>query len=149
LSCNEVTTTIDNKWYFIIKHFQVFCHFNTKLNGFYVIGSTKQRATNVLWTLKAKEQSRKHKKIKSDILSQILSLNPFAYSNYILFISHSFWTIWKATNVLSQNLYNLFKVKNKNRIVEELKLQNHTEHLWKNPKHNPPHFEKAYLVHFH
>ncbi len=32
--------------------------------------------------------------------------------------------------------------------VEELKLQNHIEHLWKNPKHNPLHFERAYLAHF-
>jgi len=29
---------------------------------------------------------------------------PFTSSNYILFISHSFWKISKATNALSQNL---------------------------------------------
>ncbi len=28
------------------------------------------------------------------------------------------------------------------------KASNHTEHLWKNPKHNPLHFERAYLAHF-
>jgi len=39
-------------------------------------------------------------------------------------------------------------VKNKKQIVEKLKFQNHTEHLWKNPKHNPLHFERAYHVHF-
>jgi hypothetical protein len=36
-------------------------------------------------------------------------------------------------------------VKNKNKIVEELKLQNHTEHL---SEHDPLHFKRAYLVHF-
>ncbi len=40
------------------------------------------------------------------------------------------------------------KWKVKKIMVEELKLQNRIEHLWKNPKHNPFHFEKAYLVHF-
>jgi hypothetical protein len=33
------------------------------------------------------------------------------------------------------------------KIVEEFKLQNHTEYLWKNPKHNPLHFERAYIAH--
>jgi hypothetical protein len=40
------------------------------------------------------------------------------------------------------------KWKIKNTIVEKLKLQIHSEHLWKNPKHDPFHFERAYLVHF-
>jgi hypothetical protein len=39
-------------------------------------------------------------------------------------------------------------MKSKKKIVEKLKLQNHTKHLWKNPKHNPLHFERTYLVHF-
>jgi hypothetical protein len=42
----------------------------------------------------------------------------------------------------------LFKVKSKKTIVEELKFQNHIEHWWKNPKHNPLHFETTNLVHF-
>ncbi len=74
------------------------------MNIVYVIGSAKQKATNVLWTSKAKEQSIKGKNRKSDILSQILSLNPLTSKNYILFISPSFWTISKATDALSQNL---------------------------------------------
>jgi hypothetical protein len=40
------------------------------------------------------------------------------------------------------------KINIKKTIVEELKLQNHIEHLWKDPKHNPLHFERAYLAHF-
>jgi hypothetical protein len=40
------------------------------------------------------------------------------------------------------------KWKIKKIIVEELKLQNHIGHLWKNPKHNPLHFKRAYLAHF-
>jgi hypothetical protein len=40
------------------------------------------------------------------------------------------------------------KWKVKNTTIEKLKLQNHIEHLWKNLKHNPLHFEKAYLAHF-
>jgi hypothetical protein len=40
------------------------------------------------------------------------------------------------------------KWKNKKPIVKELKLQNHTKHLWKKSKHNPFHFEMAYFVHF-
>jgi len=47
-----------------------------KLNVFYVIGSAKWKATNVLLTSKAKEQNKKSWKKKSDILSQILLLNP-------------------------------------------------------------------------
>jgi hypothetical protein len=41
-----------------------------------------------------------------------------------------------------------FKWKVKKKKVEKLKLQNHPEHLWKNPKHNPLHFERAYFIHF-
>jgi hypothetical protein len=43
---------------------------------------------------------------------------------------------------------NILKWKIRKKLVEELKFQNHTKHLWKNPKHNPLHFEKAYLAHF-
>jgi hypothetical protein len=39
-------------------------------------------------------------------------------------------------------------VQNKKTIVEKLTLQNHVEHLWKNLKHNPLHFERAYFIHF-
>ncbi len=39
-------------------------------------------------------------------------------------------------------------MKSKKKKVEKLKLQIHTEHLWKIPKHNPLHFERAYLAHF-
>jgi hypothetical protein len=41
--------------------------------------SLQAQNTNVFWTFKAKEQSRKHMKRKSDILSQILSLDPFHF----------------------------------------------------------------------
>jgi len=34
-------------------------------------------------------------------------------------------------------------MKRQKKIVEELKRQNHTEHLWKKPKHNPLHFWKG------
>jgi len=60
-------------------HFQVFPHFNTKLNIFYVIGSAKQIATNVLSTSKTKEQNKQCNKRKSDILFQNLSLDPFYF----------------------------------------------------------------------
>jgi hypothetical protein len=63
------------KWYSIIEHFQVFLHFKTKLNVFYVIGSAKQIVTNVFLTSKTKEQRKKHIKKKSDILSQILYID--------------------------------------------------------------------------
>jgi hypothetical protein len=39
-------------------------------------------------------------------------------------------------------------MKNKNTIIEELKLQNHTKHLRKKSKYNPFHFERAYFAHF-
>jgi hypothetical protein len=107
----------------------------------------KQGATNVFWTSKKEEQSRKRRKRKSDILFQILFLDPLI-SNYILFISHSFWKISKVTNHYFKIYKTCLKWKVKITIVEELKVQNHTKHLWKNPKHNPLHFEKAYLVHF-
>ncbi len=42
----------------------------------------------------------------------------------------------------------ILKWKVENIVVEKLKLQNHIEHLWKKLKHNPFHFERAYLVHF-
>jgi len=92
------------KRYLIIEHLKIFLHFLTNLKFFNVIGSTKPKATNVFWTLKAKEQNIKHSKKKSDILSQILSLDPFTSSNYILLIFHSFWTISKVTDALFQNL---------------------------------------------
>ncbi len=38
-------------------------------------------------------------------------------------------------------------MKRQKKIVEKLNLQNHIEHLLKKSKHNPVHFEKAYLVH--
>jgi hypothetical protein len=38
-------------------------------------------------------------------------------------------------------------VKVKKTILEELKLQNHTKHLGKIPKHNPFHFDMGYLIH--
>jgi hypothetical protein len=38
-------------------------------------------------------------------------------------------------------------MKRQKKIVEDLKLQNHIEQLWKKPKHNPLHFERAYLAH--
>jgi len=39
-------------------------------------------------------------------------------------------------------------VKCQKTIVEEFKLQNHIEHLWKNPKFDPLHFERACFAHF-
>jgi hypothetical protein len=60
---------------------------------------------------KKKEQGKKCRKRKIDILFQILFLDPFTSNNYILFISHSFFTISKTTYVLFQDLWNSFKVK--------------------------------------
>jgi hypothetical protein len=40
------------------------------------------------------------------------------------------------------------KWKDKKKKVEKFNLQNHTKHLWYKSKHNPLHFERAYLVHF-
>jgi hypothetical protein len=114
---------------------------------FYVIGGAKQRATNVLWTLKAKEQSKERKKRKSDILFQILSLEPFIATILCSFLIHFEW--FQRLKMCYLKIYKTcFKWKVKTIIVEELKLENHIEHLWKNSKHNPLHFERAYLVHF-
>jgi hypothetical protein len=62
---NDIEINVDTsviKQYPIIEHFQVFPHFLTKLKVFYVIGSAKQRATNVFSISKAKEQSKKVRK---------------------------------------------------------------------------------------
>jgi hypothetical protein len=61
-----------------------FPSFQHQIERFYVIGSAKQKGTNVFWTSKAKEQNRKRKKRKSDILSQILSLDPFYFRQLYL-----------------------------------------------------------------
>jgi hypothetical protein len=45
-------------------------------------------------------------------------------------------------------IYNFSKVKRQKNNNEKIKLQNHTKHLWKKPKHNPLHFERAYIAHF-
>jgi hypothetical protein len=142
LGYNWVTTRVDNKWYTIVKHFQVFLHFNTKLNIFYVIKSTKQRATNVLWTSKAKEQNIECKKRKSNILSQIWSLDPLYFQD--LYLAHFSFERFQRQQIRYLKIYKTYlKWKVKKTIVEKLKLQNHIEHLWKNPKHNPLHFERA------
>jgi len=62
-----------------------FPSFQTKLNVFYVIGSAKQGATNGFWTSKAKEQNKKRKKRKNDILP----LDPF-YFQQLYFAHFSF-----------------------------------------------------------
>jgi hypothetical protein len=88
---NDIEIRVDTciiEWYPIIEHFQVFPHFIIELKVFYVIGSAKKRTTNVLWTSKAKEQSKKRTKRKSDILFQILPLN--LYLIHFSFISHNF-----------------------------------------------------------
>jgi hypothetical protein len=64
----------------------------------------QNKVINVHSTSKTKEQNKKLRKRKIDILFQILSLDPLTYNNYILFNSHSFLTISKATYVLFQDL---------------------------------------------
>ncbi len=126
-----------------------FSFISTPNNVFYVIGSAKPRTTNVLWTSKKKEQNREHRKRKSDILPQILSLDP---PLLLTIISCSFLIHFEQFQRLQMCYLKIHKTylkwKIKKIIVEELKLQNHIGHLWKNPKHNPLHFKRAYLAHF-
>jgi hypothetical protein len=92
------------EWYPIIEHFQVFSCFITKLKVFLCHWKRKIESDKCSKNLKSKGTSKKCKKRKSDILFQILSLDFFSYNNYILFISHSFWMISKATNAVSKDL---------------------------------------------
>jgi hypothetical protein len=63
------------------------------------------------------------------------------------FLIH-FSRFWKLQMCYLKIYKTCLKWKFKKAIVEKLKLQNHTKHLWKNPKHNPIHFERAYLAQF-
>jgi hypothetical protein len=67
-------------------------------------------------------------------------------------ISCSFFIHFEWFQRLQMQYLKIYKIclkwKIKKIIVEQLKLQNHIEHLWKNPKHNPLHFKRAYLAHF-
>jgi hypothetical protein len=147
-SCNWITAMVNTpitKWYFITEHFQVSPHFRTKLNVFYVIGNAKWRATNVFWTSKTKEQSRKCRKRKNDILFQILSLGPPYFQQ--LYLVH--FSQFQRLHMHYLKIYKTcLKWKAKKTIVEKLKLQNNTKHLWKKLKHNHLHFERSYLAHF-
>jgi hypothetical protein len=64
------------KQYFITKHFQVFPHFKTKLSIFLCHWKRKTKSYKCSLTSKTKEQNKKCKKKKSDILFQFLSLDP-------------------------------------------------------------------------
>jgi Na+/melibiose symporter-like transporter len=100
------------------------------LNIFNVIGSAKQRTTNVLGTSKAKEQSKECKKRKNDILSQILSLDPLLF---LTIISCSFFIHFERFQKLQMRYFKIYnfkkKLKVKKKIVEKFKLQSHTERL--------------------
>jgi hypothetical protein len=124
-----------------------FPSFQHQSEFFYIIGNTKQKATNVPSTSKVKEQSRECMKWKSD-LSQIVSRLLLLPAT----ISWSFIIHFEQFQRLQMHYLKIYKTcwkwKIKKTIVEELKLQNHTKHFWKNPKHNPLHFERAYLVRF-
>jgi hypothetical protein len=84
----------------------------------------------------------------NDILSQILCLNPLYFQQ--LYFAHFSFILndFKGYKCVISKYINFFKIKIFKNIVEELKLQNHVEHLWKNPKHSPLDFDKAYLAHF-
>jgi hypothetical protein len=99
------------------------------LNVFYVIGSAKQKTTNVLGTSKTKEQSRECRKRKSDTLSQILSLDPLYFQE--LYLAHFSFILnnFKGYKCAISKCIKLVLNNNNNKIVEELKLQNHTKHL--------------------
>ncbi len=70
----------------------------------------------------------------------------------LITISSSFLIQFEQFQRLKMHYFKIYKTclkwKIKKIIVGELKLQNHTRHLWKNPKHNPLHFKRAYLAHF-
>jgi hypothetical protein len=71
---------------------------------------------------------------------------------FLATISCSFLIHFERFQRLQMCYFKIYKTclkwKVKKIIIEELKLQNHIEHLWKNPKHNPLHFERAYFTHF-
>jgi hypothetical protein len=98
------------------------------------------------------KQRNKAKKIHEEkkwyFVSNFVSRPPL----FLTTISCSFFIHFERFQRLQMHYIKIYKTcskwKVKKTIVEELKLQNHIEHLRKNPKHNPLHFERTYLVHF-
>jgi hypothetical protein len=132
---------IFTKWYFITEHFQVLPHFITKLNFFM---SLKVQMKSYKFSLNLKSKGTKQK-TQEEKEWYFVSRPPLIPTT----ISCSFLIHFEWFQRLHMCYFKIYKTCLKKKFVfEKLKFQNHTKHLWKKPKHNPLHFERAYLAHF-
>jgi hypothetical protein len=119
-----------------IEHF--LCHWKHKLKSYKFSLNLKDKGT----------KQRMQEEKKWYFVSNCVSRPPLLPTT----ISWSFLIHFERFHRLQMCSLKIYKTclkwKIKKTIVEKRKLQNHIEHLWKNPKHNPVHFERAYLVHF-
>jgi hypothetical protein len=115
-----------------IEHF--LCHWECKIKNFECPLNLKSKGT----------KQRTHEEKKWYFVSKFLL---FLTTISCLFLIH--FEQFQRLQMCYFNIYKTYlKWKVNKTIVKELKFQNHIEHLWKNSKHNPLHFERAYLVHF-
>ncbi len=111
-----------------IEHF--LCHWKCKIKSYKCSLNLKSKGT------KQKIQEEKEWYFVSNFVSKPISYSLVIHSEPFQSLQMHYVKTYKTC----------LKWKDKKTIIEELKLQNHTEYLWKKPKHNPLHFERAYLV---
>ncbi len=126
-----------------------FPSFQNQIECFF--GHWKCKSKNYKCFLNLKNKGTKQKmqeEIKWYFVSNFVSRLPLLPTT----ISCSFLIHFEWFQRLQMHYLKIYKTyskwKVKKIIVEKLKLQNHIKHLWKNPKHNPLYFERAYPAHF-
>ncbi len=135
---------------FYHRTFSSFPSFQHQIEFFLCHWKRKTKSYNCFLNLKSKGTKQRTQEMK-----ELYFVSNFVFKPPLLLatISFSFLIHFERFQRLQMRYFKICKTclkwkVSKKIIVEELKLQNHTEHLWKNSKHNPLHFERAYFVHF-
>jgi hypothetical protein len=123
---------------FITEHFQVFPHFHTKLNIFLSHWKWEIESYKCFLNLKNKgTKQRMQEENEWYFVSNFVSRPPLLLTT----ISCSFLIHFERFQRLKMHYFKIYKTclmwNFLKIIVEKLKLQNHTGHLWKNPSTTP------------